>query len=97
MNLRDIDHRAINEYTNFDGRKATCGKCEGAIIKMNISTCATDENGSPLPNCVTNANVDKITTINNVVYNDNGITIWNTFRSESEAMTTRRTCLCQVT
>ena len=71
MNLRDIDHRAINEYTNFDGRKATCGKCEGATIKMNISTCATDENGSPLPNCVTNANVDKVTTINNVVYNDN--------------------------
>ena len=28
-----------------------------------------------------------------VVYNDNGITIWNTSRSGSEATTTRRTCL----
>jgi hypothetical protein len=74
MNINDLDHRTLDDYNTFDGKTINCGPCNGAILKMNINTCAKDENGSPVAGCSPNgpvANIEKVTTVNKMVYNEN--------------------------
>ena len=57
MNLNDIDPKFVNNYTKFDGKSVKCGPCEGATLKMNISTCNTDANGNLSTSCIPNASI----------------------------------------
>jgi hypothetical protein len=57
MNLFDINNRFVDEYMKFDGKHIPCGPCQNAKLKMNISPCATNANGSPSPKCDQNANI----------------------------------------
>jgi len=71
MNLKDIDPRFVNEYKQLDGRHVSCGPCVDSTLRVNISTCPTNENGSPSPNCMQNANIECKYNINNISYNQN--------------------------
>ena len=51
MTLNDINPRFKKDYLSFHNRTAKCGDCENALIKLNVNTCPTDENGSPSPYC----------------------------------------------
>ena len=74
MTLNDIDNRSLDEYNSFNNRKIKCGdKCSGGILKLNINTCATDENGTSIPNCFPSANINKVTTINKLEYKEDVI------------------------
>ena len=71
MDLKDIDPRFLDEYKQFDGRHVACGPCKNATLKMNISTCKTNSNGSPSPNCkedgtITSSNGKTVIYPNNV-------------------------------
>ena len=69
INLNDIDPRTVDEYNQFNGKVGAWNDCVGAKIIMNINTCAINKNGSPLSSCNPNANIDKVTNLNNMVYN----------------------------
>lgn len=76
LNINDLDHRTLDDYNKFDGQIAKCGECNDAVVKMNINTCATDANGSPVSGCSPNGpvgNIDKVTNLNNMVYKQNVI------------------------
>jgi hypothetical protein len=51
MTLNDVNPRFKKDYLSFHNRTAKCGDCENALIKLNVNTCPTDENGSPSPYC----------------------------------------------
>ena len=69
MNIKDIDPRYIDQYNRYNDQIAKCGDCEGAQIKMNITTCVVDKNGSPNPLCSPNVNINKVTNLNGIVSN----------------------------
>jgi hypothetical protein len=74
MTLNDVDQRNLDEYNSFNNREIKCGdKCSDGILKMDITTCATDENGVSLSNCFPSANINKITTVNQLEYIENVI------------------------
>ena len=74
MTLNDIDRKNVDEYNSFNNREIKCGdKCNSGILKLNINTCATDENGVSVPNCFPNANISKVTTVNKIDYNEDVI------------------------
>ena len=74
MTLNDIDNRNLDEYNSFNNKEIKCGdKCSGGILKLDINTCATDENGVSVPNCFPSANINKVTTINKLEYNEDVI------------------------
>jgi len=71
MTLNDIDRRNLDELNSFNNREIKCGdKCYGGILKLNINTCATDDNGTSVPNCFPSANINKVTNVNKIEYNE---------------------------
>ena len=75
MNLQDIDHRFVNEYMKYDGRHVPCGQCKNSTLRMNISTCPTNANGSSSDNCKQNGNIES-SQGNNIIF-PNRVTIEN--------------------
>lgn len=68
MKLSDIDPKIVNDYMNLNGKSSKCGPCEGATIKMNITTCKTDEKGNLSTSCSPNA-IIKSSQGNPIIYN----------------------------
>ena len=51
LNLENIDPKFLKNYMKFDNKSIKCGPCKDATLKLNISTCPTDQNGSSISNC----------------------------------------------
>ena len=70
LNLVDIDPRTVEDYNQFNGKVGAWKECVDATVVMNIKTCALDENGSPSSSCKPNININKVTNLNNMVYDE---------------------------
>jgi hypothetical protein len=57
MNLQNIDPKFVDEYKQFDGRHVACGPCQDSTLRLNITTCPTNANGSASPECYQNASI----------------------------------------
>jgi len=77
VNLNNIDPKFKDNYMKFDKKRAPDGKCKGAIINMNINTCPTDDNGSPISNCRQAISIVSSKTTTPVTYNLSIITTDN--------------------
>ena len=77
VNLNNIDPKFKDNYMKFDKKRVPDGKCKGAIINMNINTCPTDDNGSPISNCRQSISIVSSKTTTPVTYNLSIITTDN--------------------
>lgn len=75
--LNNIDPKFKDNYMKFDKKRVPDGKCKGAMLNMDISTCPTDNNGSPMPNCKQTISIVSSKTTTPVIYNLNIITTDN--------------------
>ena len=73
VNLYDIDPKTVNEYMKYNGLIGKSGDCEDSTINMNISTCPTNENVSPSPDCSPTINIVKTINLNNITNTQNPI------------------------
>lgn len=51
LNLDNINPYFADNYMKFNDQHVSCGVCTNSTLKVNVTKCPLDENGSPLSSC----------------------------------------------